>query len=224
MSANPAVLQQPRDHRAVAAPWQLRVLDLLSAYLPLLLMALLALGTWWLVKNTPLLDGAQMVAPPRHEPDYTMTNFVVQRFDPDGSLRGELAGARMEHYPDTNTLEIEDAHVRAFSPDGRLTVATARRAVSNADGSEIQLIGDAHVVREATDADAAIEFNSEFLHFFQASERVRSHLPVTVRRGGSEFRADAMEYDNLARVVELKGHMRAIFVPPPPAPPASAVR
>ena len=40
---------------ARALPWHLRLRDLLSAYLPLLLMALLALSTWWLVKNTPTL-------------------------------------------------------------------------------------------------------------------------------------------------------------------------
>ena len=32
-----------------AAPWPMRLLDLVSAYLPLLLMATLAAGTWWLV-------------------------------------------------------------------------------------------------------------------------------------------------------------------------------
>ncbi len=36
-----------------AAPWPLRLLDLVSAYLPLLMMAVLASGTWWLVRNAP---------------------------------------------------------------------------------------------------------------------------------------------------------------------------
>ena len=30
------------------------MIDALGSYLPLLVMALLALGSWWLVKNTPL--------------------------------------------------------------------------------------------------------------------------------------------------------------------------
>ena len=34
-------------------PWHVRLRDAISSYLPLLLMALLALFTWWLVKNTP---------------------------------------------------------------------------------------------------------------------------------------------------------------------------
>ena len=49
--------------RWTALPWRARVLDSLSSYLPLLLMGLLALGSWWLVKNTPLADGPRAAQP-----------------------------------------------------------------------------------------------------------------------------------------------------------------
>ena len=179
-------------------------------------MALLALSTWWLVKNTPLFDTARVVAPPRHEPDYTMSQFMVQRFGANGAMRVQLEGDVMRHYPDDETIEIDNPRIRAFGDDGRVTVATARRALANRDGSELQLIGGAHVVREASATDAAIEFRGEFLHCFQNTERVRSHLPVVVTQGNTEFRGDSMAYDNLARVLDLKGHLRAVFTPPPP--------
>ena len=200
--------------RTAAAPWHLRLLEAASAYLPLLLMGLLALGTWWLVKNTPVPEAERAAAPPRHEADYTMTNFLVQRFASDGVLRAQVEGDRMRHFPDTDTLEIDNPRVRAWAPDGRVTLATAARALSNGDGSEMQLLGGAHVVREATAKDEAVDFRGEFLHFFLNTERVRSHLPVTVQRGGTTVRAEAMEYDNLARVIEFKGRTRAVFAPP----------
>ena len=197
-------------------PWSRRAFDTVSAYLPLLLMALLALSTWWLVKNTPLFDNDRELAPLRHEPDYTMNQFMVQRFAANGAMKVQIEGDVMRHYPDTDTLEIDNPRMRAFGEDGRITNATARKAIANRDGSEVQLSGDAHVVREATDKDAAIEFRGEFLHCFQNTERVRSHLPVVVTQGNTELRGDAMAYDNLARVLDLKGHLRAVFTPPPP--------
>ena len=203
-----------RPVQRLALPWRVRILDAVSTYLPLLLMGLLALGTWWLVKNTPVPEAPEASAPPRHEADYQMSNFVVQRFAADGTLQIELEGSRMHHYPDTNTLEIEQARIRAIGPDGRVTLANADRAVANADGSEVQLMGGAHVVREADAGDVPTEFRGEFLHFFRATERVRSHLPVVVKRGASEFRADAVDYDNLSRVIELKGRVRAVFASP----------
>ena len=68
------------------APWPTRLLDVISAYLPLLMMAVLALGTWWLVRNAPNVDTPREAAPLRHEADYTMTRFVVQRFGSDGAI------------------------------------------------------------------------------------------------------------------------------------------
>ncbi len=201
--------------RRVRAPWYWRWLETASAYLPLLLMAALALGTWWLVKNTPLFEAGRTLEAPRHEPDYTMTQFMVQRFAADGVMRVQIEGDVMRHYPDTDTLEIDNPRIRAYGDDGRVSVATARQALSNRDGSEVQLNGGAHVVREATPKEAAIEFRGEFLHYFQNTERVRSHLPVVVTQGSTEIRADSMAYDNLARVLDLKGHLSAVIASPP---------
>ena len=204
--------------RAVRRPLRTRLFDVLSAYLPLLLMAVLALGTWWLVKNTPLLDTERSAAPPRHEPDYTMNQFMVQRFAAGGAMRVQIEGDVLRHYPDTDTIEVDNPRIRAIGVDGRVTNATARKATSNRDGTELQLSGDAHVVREATKQDPAIEFRGEFLDCSQNTERVRSPLPVVVTQGGSELHADAMNYDNLARVLDLKGHVRAVLAPPPATP------
>jgi hypothetical protein len=81
-----------------AAPWPLRLLDVVSAYLPLLLMAALAAGTWWLVGNVPPTDAPRAAAAPRHEADYVMTRFIVQRFASDGSLRTQIEGDRLRHF------------------------------------------------------------------------------------------------------------------------------
>ena len=40
---------RPRRSDTPRLPWHLRLVETVSAYLPLLLMALLALATWWLV-------------------------------------------------------------------------------------------------------------------------------------------------------------------------------
>ncbi len=203
----------PASAQAVRQPWHWRVFELASSYLPLLMMALLALGTWWLVKNTPLADVVRTAAPLRHEPDYEMRDFAVQRFTAQGPLRVQIEGDAMRHYPDTDTLEIDNVRLRALAPDGRVTLATARHAIANGAGTEVQLMGGAEIVREATARDTAINFKSEFLHAFLDTERVRSHLPVTVTRGGTEVRAEGMEYSHLDRLIQFSGRMRATFLP-----------
>jgi lipopolysaccharide export system protein LptC len=199
---------------AAAAPWPWRLLDLVSAYLPLLMMAVLASATWWLVRNAPAVDAPVAAPPPRHEADYVMTRFVVQRFDAAGSLRTQIEGERLRHFPDDDTVEVDDARIRAIAGDGTVTLATAKRALASGDGSELQLVGDARVLRPGDGKTEPIEFRSEFLQAFRNVERVRSPVPVVVTQGRSVVRAGGMEYDNLARVVDLKGHTSATFVSP----------
>lgn len=212
-SLAPASPPATRPDTPARAPLGTRIVEQLSSYLPLLLMAFLALGTWWLVKNTPTEETERAAAPPRHEPDYLMSTFVVRRFAPDGSMRAQIEGDLMRHYPDTDTLEIDNPRIRAVAPDGRVTLANARLAVSNGDGSEVQLQGGAQVVREGAAGEDPVTFSSEFLHAFLHTEQVRSHLPVTVTRGGTEVHAAAMDYDHLERVVKLKGRVTATFPP-----------
>ena len=111
-----------------------------------------------------------------------------------------------------DTLEIDSVTIRALSPDGSVTHATAHRALANGDASEVQLLGAAHVVRESANAERQVEFDSEFLHAFLAGERLRSHLPVRMRQGTSDLRVGAIDYDNLARSAQLGGPVRARFV------------
>ncbi|WP_295854133.1 LPS export ABC transporter periplasmic protein LptC [uncultured Xylophilus sp.] len=192
--------------------------DRLSIYLPILLMALFALGSYWLVRSTPAPSAPEVVRPERHEPDYFMRDFALRTFDANGKLQREIFGTEGRHYPDTDTLEIDKPRIRAISATGALTVATAERALSNGDGSEVQLFGNAIVTREPMTGKGGqvtprMQFRSEFLHAYTNTERVKSHLPVTLTRGNDQFTANQMDYDNLDQVMQLRGRVRGMLMP-----------
>ncbi len=197
-----------------------RVWDRLAAYLPLVLMGLMAMTTYWLVRNTPVMGQAELEAAPRHVPDYFMRDFSVKVFGDDGKLKSEMLGIEGRHYPDTDTLEIDQPRIRVLGAEGRITTAVAVRGLVNADGSEAQLFDKAIVVREANVnaqgvATPRSELHSDFLHLFANTEQVRSHLPVVLVRGaGDHFTADGMDYDNLDRVMQLIGRVRGTLQPP----------
>ena len=189
-----------------------------SLYLPIILMGMLALGTWWLVRNAPAPVAAAAASANPHQPDYFMKLFSVKSFDATGRMQSEIKGEMGRHYPDTDTLEVDKVHMRSVTPQGLVTLATADRALSNADGSEVQLFGNAVVTREAVPGRAGkaqprLEFRSEFLHAFTQTERVRSDQPVVLIRGNDRFTADAMEYDHLDQVLQLRGRVRGILMP-----------
>jgi lipopolysaccharide export system protein LptC len=195
----------------VRQPWSYRFWQWLSAYLPLLLMGLLALATWWLVQNTPRLSDPGEPVPPRHEPDYLMERFSLQRYAADGTLRVRVQGVQMRHYPDTDTIEVDGVTIDAYGPDGRVTTATARRALANGDATELQLVGRAQVVYDAGNPGREIEFESEFLHLFTRTEQLRSDRPVRMTQGASVLTVGSLEYDHLARNAKLGAPVRASF-------------
>ena len=192
--------------------------DRLSLYLPVVLMGLLALGTYWLVQSTTTMAVPSVDGPVRHEPDYFMKNFSVRTFVDSGRLKSEVFGVAARHYPDSDTTEIDLVRIRAFDEQGRLTTATAKRALTNSDGSEVELFGKALVVREAIVEKGAqtsprLEFRGEYLHAFMDTERVESNRPVELRRGSDVFMAETMDYDNQGQVMIMRGRVRGTLVP-----------
>ena len=194
--------------------------DRLSLYLPVLLMGVLALGTYWLVRSAPVFMQAEAERAPTHDPDYFMKNFSVKTFDATGRLKSEVAGADARHFPDTDTLEIDQVRIRSFNEQGQLTTASANRALSNSDGTDLQLFGNAMVVRDPVVSKAGqttprLEFKGEFLHVLMKIEKVKSDKPVLLTRGKDYFTGDVMDYDNQARVMLLRGRVKGLLVPGP---------
>jgi lipopolysaccharide export system protein LptC len=196
-----------------------RTFDRISIYLPVILMGVLALGTYWLARSTPSAPKSASRAAPTHEPDYFLRGFSVKSFDPAGRMKSELNGAEAHHYPDTDTTEITKPRMRSYNEHGALTLATADRAVTNGDGSEVQLFGNAVVTREGNDAKGQpqpkVEIRSEFLHLFANSEKLKTNKPVTLKRGDDVFEGDSLDYDNLNRVMELNGRVKGVITPKP---------
>jgi lipopolysaccharide export system protein LptC len=192
--------------------------DRLTLYLPVLLMGVLAMATYWLVRSTPIDSALEPVAPLLHQSDYFMRQFSINTFDAEGKLKSQVSGAEARHFPDTDTLEIDQVTIRSFDPQGHLTTATARQAITNGDASEVQLMGGAQVVRAASASTVgkeqpALTFSGEYLHAFMKTQRVISDKPVLLMRGQDRFAADSMDFDNQQRVIRLEGRVKGTLVP-----------
>ncbi len=196
-----------------------RLADQFAIYLPILLMGALAMGSYWLVRNAPVTQSTATDRPVNHEADYFLRKFSIKTFTPQGKLKNELFGGQAKHFADTDTIEVDNVRIHNYNELGRLTTVTsANRAISNGDNSEVQLYGKAISVREAAlDANGVMqpkmEFRGEFLHTFVNEERLKSHLPIVIRRGNSEFTAETLDYSNLDRIINLQGRVKAVLQP-----------
>lgn len=197
-----------------------RLWDRLSIYLPVLLMMLLALASYWLLRATPEPEQPVAERPVTHEPDYFMKRFSVKVFEPTGALKTELFGTEARHHPDTGTLVVDSARIRSFNLQRQLSTATARQITSNDAGTVFVLEGDATVVRQAGRSASGellsrMEFHGEYLRVSVDPDHVMSDRPVLLVRDKDQITADNLDYQGDTRVAVLTGRVRALFAPRP---------
>ncbi len=200
-----------------ASPIIRKLLGKITLYLPMVIMGLLALGSWLLARNTPKIAVAAVQQQVRSEPDYILTQFSVKNFDAQGVLMSEVLGSKAKHFPATDILEVDNARFRS-ARGAASTTGRGNRAYSNGDGSEVQLVGNAVVVRAAGKDQQGkeipqVEFRGDFLHAFVRTDELKSHKPVTVLRGADQFSGDAMLYNKIEGVVQLDGRVRVRLEP-----------
>ena len=178
-------------------------------------MALLALGTWWLVQQHAAASSRRgAAAPPRHEPDYMMTRLRRSSASPPTARCARSSRAtRCATIPTPTRSRSTTRASASIAADGRVTLATARRALANGDGSEVQLLGGAVVRAKPATAGRPAARDSAASSCMPScdTERVRSHLPVRAdARRRPSSRADAHGVRQpVAACCEFNGRVRA---------------
>ena len=193
--------------------WRNR-LETLLAFLPMVLLVILLWGSFWLVRNAPKALSGAVVAETSHEPDYFANNFTLKTYSLQGDLKSFLQGTSSVHFPDTLTNLIEQPVVHSISRSGRLTTAVAKRSLSNEDGSEIQLIGQAVVHKQGVGTqEPAMTLRSEFIHLFANTDSLVTYAPVKIERGDNRFQGNGLTADNLNQRFLLQGQVKVLLVP-----------
>lgn len=222
MSVAPAMAHRPRTAAALlrrGGRLLQRGWEAVAIYLPVLLMGMLALATYWMVQRTPAaIEPAPAVQPRGHEVSFFMRGAVIKTYDPSGRLQNELSGTEIRHYGDDKALEVDQPRLFSVSPDAWVTRASAQRALIQDEGSNLQLMGQAVVVREARQqADGRLlprlELRGEFLIIGAREQWLRSPQPAVLTSGQDRFSADSLSYDHRTRVAELTGRVRATLMP-----------
>jgi lipopolysaccharide export system protein LptC len=126
-----------------------------------IILAALAAGTWWLTHRTGVPTGT-LGPQVRHEPDYTIDDFIGNVMDAHGARKYRLTAQRLTHYPDDDTTHLTRPVLVQYLPDGVTATTRADAGVMPGDGSEIIMTGDVRVTRTAN-ANAGGEVTADHL-------------------------------------------------------------
>ncbi|WP_295502120.1 LPS export ABC transporter periplasmic protein LptC [Limnohabitans sp. Rim8] len=188
-----------------------RTLDRLTIYLPLFLFAILALGSWWLVRSVPELVQPGLNPRLRQGPDFRLDQFKLQTFDASGRLTREISGQSATHFPATQSLHIEGVRILAENEAGARLTAEAKTGISRETEQEVTLSGNAIAVRQAHAQSPYTEIRAEVLTALLEEERLVSNRPVRMTRGKDVFTAQGMNFNTRTGQYELEGKVRAVL-------------
>ncbi len=193
-----------------------RALDHLTLYLPLLIMAVLAMGSWWLVRSMPDLGGAATPKAVRQDPDYHLERFTTQVFDAQGRRIRQVSGEMARHYPDSDELHIDAVRFWAVNPEGAEVRATARQGVATGDGERVTLVGQVHVVRPAQRQAPHLELKGERLVVLQNEEKMWSDQAVEILRDRDRFTGSGLDFNSRTGQYLLSGRVHGVLQPRTP--------
>jgi lipopolysaccharide export system protein LptC len=190
-----------------------RLLDALSLYLPLIVVAMLASGSWWLVRSIPALSSPEANKPVRQDPDYRLSDFSVKSFNATGQMTREITGKKAQHFPATENLQIEEIRIFAQNDNGSRMSAKALQGVASDDGTQVTLVGQAQTIQHAQENRPQIELRGERLVALPDEDRVLSDDPVHITRGRDVFTANTMNFNSNTGEYVLQGRVRGTLMP-----------
>ncbi len=203
---------------ASTVDWRRGWLRLQSA-LPLLMLGAMALVTYWLVQNSPILQDPAAEPSKSTKPDAYFHRFKLVSLNDNGQWQILITGQLAWHREDLEAYEFERPQmIRQDVQTGLITRVSAERARTNEDGTLVQLFGQARISREAHESrqgkkQEALEIRSEYLMLDDRRQVLETHLPVTLTKGADVMSADRLRVLQLDEKLELEGRVRGTLAP-----------
>jgi lipopolysaccharide export system protein LptC len=197
-----------RGQRTAAERWR----EGLSNAGPLVLMTVLALGSWWLVKNAPQPPEQAPSQVASREPDFRMDDVRIQRFAADGRLKIQVEGRELVHDPVDKGIRLSYGQIQLWQKEGRRTQAQAKEVWSDDANSQMRLQGDA-VLSGQTAKGLPLTLAGERLDIDVDGQTLQSDGPVDIRIDEHRIQTSGVFLDSVNERAELRGRTRTVLRP-----------
>lgn len=185
-----------------------------AIFFPLILAGLLAIITFWInlavEQQGPKIDGSN-----RHDPDYTMNNFVTTQSDITGKLRYVLAATEMLHYPDDDSTVLQRPRFTQYTTDKPYTQIEGLRGYISSDGEEIELVDNVKVVRQAFEGKGEMQLLTEKLIIFPKQDLAKTSSPVMITQAPKTvIHGTGMIFDKKNQTIKLLSRVKVHYERP----------
>jgi len=184
--------------------------DRLTAWFPLLLLAILAALTFWLnriVQPTATVhDGSA-----RHDPDYIVDKVSAIRMAQDGKIKHTLTADKMIHYPDDDSTRLTSPTFINYATTTAPITITAQEALVSKNGDDVYFKDDVRVTRAAYDSRSKLVMHTDYLHVIPDKNIAQTDRPVTITDVNTVVHAVGLELNSETRILRLNSRVRGVY-------------
>jgi lipopolysaccharide export system protein LptC len=183
--------------------------------MPLILMGILTLVTFWLVqKNTPAeksaLERARL-----HEPDYTIKNGALSALNEVGNTKYRILGNKVTHYDDDASIDIVTPRMRLFQLNKAPITVKSDTGHLDGDLTILDLFDNASIFRPAQAASATepatlrMLASSSYFKVLINDDVIESNRPITLEQGMSIMHStEGGTFNNVEQSMTLTGDVK----------------
>jgi len=183
--------------------------DRFASWFPLVLLAVLAVLTFWLDQLVQPLSGNQTTV--RHDPDYIVDGLNALRMDATGRVKHTLVAKRMTHFPDDDLTLLVDPKLVAFSEEHPPVTVTSRHGRVSGNGDHVYFQDDVRVVRAPDAKQTELVLETNYLHVIPDDNIAQTDQPVKIFDGQAVVTASGLDFNSETRVLNLQGRVRGVF-------------
>lgn len=174
----------------------------LPRWMPVVLLALVAAGSGWLVWQLQRGEApAPLYGPPRS--DYVLIDFEMVALDENGAESFRVNGPMLARHPHLGTLDVKEPRFRFPDSSGALWDASAGRAWVAQKGEEVRMREDVAFDGPPGDGGDRIALRTPELVVLPKLNEVRNESAVTITGQGSILRGRNLRADLDARRFQL---------------------
>ena len=181
----------------------------LSTLFSLVLLVLLAALTYWLDRAVqgPTASREKLML---HDPDYLVDKLLATRMDVNGRVRDTLHAARMVHFPDDDSTELELPRFASYGHGAPLSI-TSKHGLVTSNGGNLYFRGEVRANRSPYDDKSELVVTTEYLHLLPDDDIAKTDQPVIIRDANMTIQAVGMELNNETRVLKLNATVKGVY-------------
>lgn len=149
----------------------------------------------------------------RHDPDYFISDFKATMYDKSGAANYRITAQHLEHFPDTDTVEIQHLIVEYIDTTQLVWQATAEAGIGYKNTEIMHLSGNVKIKRQTPDPDKNLVMETDKLRIDFANRRASTDTKVKITGKNSTINAIGMDVNLDTGTLSLRSRARGHYVP-----------